>query len=79
MASVRASTTPSMTASRFGATHPWSAAPGSIRADVAQHIGRNMVHGSDSHESAERELKIFFNENEFVSRKHDMQRWLVEK
>ncbi|MDP9017689.1 MAG: nucleoside-diphosphate kinase [Candidatus Eremiobacteraeota bacterium] len=63
----------------IGATNPLSAAPGSIRADFAQNIGRNMVHGSDSHESAERELKIFFNENEFVSRKHDMQRWLVEK
>lgn len=62
----------------MGATNPLSAAPGTIRADYAQNIGRNLVHGSDSHESAEREIKIFFNENEIVSRKHDLQSWLVE-
>ena len=63
----------------MGATNPLSAAPGTIRADYAQNIGRNLVHGSDSHESAEREIKIFFHENEIVSRKHDLQSWLVEK
>ncbi|MDQ6930774.1 MAG: nucleoside-diphosphate kinase [Candidatus Eremiobacteraeota bacterium] len=62
----------------MGATNPLQAAPGTIRADYAQNIGRNLVHGSDSHESAERELKIFFNDNEIVSRKHDLQNWLVE-
>ena len=60
----------------IGATNPLSAAPGSIRADFGQTIGRNMVHGSDSAGSAERELKIFFDANEFVSRKHDLDRWL---
>jgi nucleoside-diphosphate kinase len=62
----------------IGATNPLSAAPGSIRADFAQSIGRNLVHGSDSKGAAERELKIFFNANEFVSRKHDMDRWIRE-
>ncbi len=62
----------------MGATNPLSAAPGSIRADFAQSIGRNLVHGSDSKASADRELKIFFNANEFVSRKHDMDRWIRE-
>ncbi|HUN29489.1 MAG TPA: nucleoside-diphosphate kinase [Alphaproteobacteria bacterium] len=62
----------------IGATNPLSAAPGSIRADFAQSIGRNLVHGSDSKGAAERELKIFFNANEFVSRKHDMDRWIKE-
>ncbi|MDQ2864944.1 MAG: nucleoside-diphosphate kinase [Candidatus Eremiobacteraeota bacterium] len=60
----------------IGATNPIAAAPGSIRADFGQTIGRNMVHGSDSAGSAERELNIFFNANEFVSRKHDLERWL---
>jgi nucleoside-diphosphate kinase len=60
----------------IGATNPTSAAPGSIRADLAQTIGRNLVHGSDSKDSAQRELKIFFNPNEFVSRKHDLERWI---
>lgn len=62
----------------IGATNPLCAAPGSIRADLAQSIGRNLVHGSDSKGAAERELKIFFNANEFVSRKHDMDRWIKE-
>jgi nucleoside-diphosphate kinase len=62
----------------IGATNPLSAAPGSIRADFGQTIGRNMVHGSDSRASAERELGIFFNANEFVSRKHDLERWIRE-
>ncbi len=62
----------------IGATNPLSAAPGSIRGDFGQTIGYNMVHGSDSKGSAERELKIFFDANEFVSRKHDLQRWLAD-
>ncbi|MHB8178048.1 MAG: nucleoside-diphosphate kinase [Vulcanimicrobiaceae bacterium] len=62
----------------MGATDPLSAAPGTIRADFAQSIGRNLVHGSDSKMSAERELAIFFSENDFVSRRHDMERWLRE-
>ncbi|GAC1655840.1 MAG: nucleoside-diphosphate kinase [Vulcanimicrobiaceae bacterium] len=62
----------------MGATNPLQSAPGTIRADFAQNIGRNLVHGSDSHESAERELKIFFSENEIVSRKHDLEKWMVE-
>ncbi len=62
----------------MGATDPLSAAPGTIRADFAQSIGRNLVHGSDSKMSAERELAIFFSENDFVSRRHDMERWFRE-
>ena len=60
----------------IGATDPLAAAPGSIRGDLAQSIGRNLVHGSDSKASAERELKIFFGANEFVTRKHDLERWI---
>ncbi|MDQ2680556.1 MAG: nucleoside-diphosphate kinase [Candidatus Eremiobacteraeota bacterium] len=63
----------------IGATNPLTAAPGSIRGDLAQTIGRNLVHGSDSKASAERELAIFFEPNELVSRKHDLERWIVEK
>lgn len=60
----------------MGATNPLQAAPGSIRADYGQTIGRNLVHGSDSKASAERELKIFFGESDFVSRRHDLERWI---
>ena len=45
-----------------GATDPVKASPGTIRGDHALEIGENVVHGSDSAESAEREIKIFFPE-----------------
>lgn len=63
----------------MGATNPLNAATGSIRADYASTIGRNLVHGSDSPESAKRELAIFFEEKDFVSRRHDLERWIQEK
>ena len=44
----------------IGATNPLDAAPGSIRGDFAIEVGQNMVHGSDSDESAEREANLFF-------------------
>ena len=44
----------------IGATNPLEAAPGSIRGDYAVQIGQNLVHGSDSPESAAREIEIFF-------------------
>lgn len=43
-----------------GATNPLEAHPGSIRGEFATIIGENIIHGSDSPESAEREIKIFF-------------------
>ena len=46
----------------IGATNPLAAAPGSIRGDLAQTIGRNLVHGSDSAASAERELRFSSND-----------------
>ena len=44
----------------MGATNPIEATPGSIRGDLATVIGENIVHGSDSPESAEREVNLFF-------------------
>ena len=46
----------------IGATNPLEAAPGSIRGDFAIAVGQNMVHGSDSDESAAREAALFFPE-----------------
>jgi nucleoside-diphosphate kinase len=45
-----------------GATDPVKAPPGTIRGDYALEVSKNMVHGSDSPEAAEREIKIFFPE-----------------
>jgi nucleoside-diphosphate kinase len=44
----------------IGATDPLEAAPGSIRGDFAIETGQNLVHGSDSAESARREIELFF-------------------
>ncbi len=48
-----------------GATNPLEAAVGTIRGDYAMDTGRNIVHASDSEESAKREIALFFDEEEF--------------
>jgi nucleoside-diphosphate kinase len=50
----------------MGATNPAQAAPGTIRADLALSIDANSVHGSDSDESAIREIKFFFSDVEIL-------------
>ena len=44
----------------MGATNPVEAAPGTIRGDLALEMGENLIHGSDSPESAAREIELFF-------------------
>ena len=61
-----------------GATDPQNADLGTIRADFAMSIGRNLVHGSDSAESAEKELGIFFKENEIFNYERDQEKWVIE-
>ena len=51
----------------MGATDPKKAAPGTIRAKHGDNMGENAVHGSDSAESAARELALFFEKNEIVN------------
>ena len=53
----------------MGATDPKKAAPGTIRAEFGDNVGENSVHGSDSAESAQRELALFFEKSEFVNAK----------
>jgi nucleoside-diphosphate kinase len=50
----------------MGATNPLDSAPGTIRGDYALELGENVVHGSDSTESAEREIAIYFTPAELV-------------
>jgi nucleoside-diphosphate kinase len=52
----------------MGATNPADAAPGTIRADFAQSIDENAVHGSDSAESAAREIAYFFTDDQLCAR-----------
>ncbi len=51
----------------IGATNPAEAEPGTIRGDLALETGRNLIHGSDSPESAKREIVLFFREDELHS------------
>ncbi|UUZ94257.1 nucleoside-diphosphate kinase [Paenibacillus sp. P25] len=53
--------------SMMGKTNPLDAAPGTIRGDYAIHTGNNIIHGSDSPESAEREIEGFFSPQELIT------------
>lgn len=63
----------------MGATDPAAAAPGTIRGDLALDIGRNVVHGSDSPESAEREIALFFRPEELCSYRRAVESWIEER
>lgn len=60
----------------MGATNPKDAAPGTIRGDFGVNVGKNVIHGSDSPESAVREIGIFFNENELLDYEKLMNQWI---
>ena len=62
----------------MGATNPAKAAPGTIRADLALETGRNLVHGSDSPETATFEIPLFFSDDEILSYSRDTDRWIFE-
>lgn len=64
--------------STMGATNPVDAMPGSIRADHALEIGRNLVHGSDGPETATREINLFFGQKELIDWDRDTDRWVFE-
>src|SRR5699024_5828866 len=51
----------------IGATNPQEANPGSIRGDFGVTVGKNIIHGSDSQESAEREINLFCKEDELIA------------
>jgi len=61
----------------IGKTDPVAAAPGSIRGDLGITKGRNLVHGSDGVESAERELKLWFAEGELLDWERVLDPWLL--
>lgn len=62
----------------MGVTNPVEAEPGTIRADFGIEIGRNLVHGSDSPETADFERSIFFSEDEIVSWRRELDPWIIE-
>ena len=67
-----------MVRNTVGATNPLNAAPGTIRADWALDIGRNLIHASDAPSTAERELTLWFQPDELVTFARDVDRWVFE-
>jgi nucleoside-diphosphate kinase len=62
----------------MGITNAASAAPGTIRGDLAVEIGRNLVHGSDGPDSAEREVALFFGDGGLLNWERETDRWIRE-
>jgi len=60
----------------MGTTNPQAAAPGTIRGDFGINLTKNLVHGSDSPASAERELALFFEEGELYDYDRSVEAWL---
>ncbi|WP_301109443.1 nucleoside-diphosphate kinase [Sporosarcina sp.] len=60
----------------MGATNPKESAPGTIRGDFAVTVGKNIIHGSDSSESASREINLFFKEEELVTYEKTVNSWI---
>jgi nucleoside-diphosphate kinase len=60
-----------------GATKPVEATPGTIRGDLAVEMGQNLVHASDSVESAATELGIWFTGDELVTYRREIDRWVI--
>ena len=62
----------------MGATNPAVADPGTVRGDLGLETGRNLIHGSDSLESAKREVALFFRKDELHPYPRDVDRWVFE-
>ena len=67
-----------MVRNTMGATNPLEATPGTIRADYAVEIGRNLVHGSDSPENAVNEINLFFKPEEVITYSRSVDKWIFE-
>ncbi|MCC6792092.1 MAG: nucleoside-diphosphate kinase [Thermomicrobiales bacterium] len=66
------------TRATMGSTRPVEAAPGTIRGDLGLMVGRNLIHGSDSAESAAREVELFFGADAVSGWARDVDPWIYE-
>lgn len=62
----------------LGETHPRDSAPGTIRGDYCIDIGRNICHGSDSVETANKEIKLWFKDEELIEWSASSAAWIYE-
>jgi nucleoside-diphosphate kinase len=63
----------------MGSTRPTEAAPGSVRHDFALEVGRNLTHASDTIENGEKEVELWFKQDELVDWKREVDQWVFEK
>merc|ERR1712178_357684 len=62
----------------LGETKPFDSLPGTIRGDFCIDVGRNIIHGSDSVESANNEINLWFRDNELVDWASHSESWVYE-
>jgi nucleoside-diphosphate kinase len=62
----------------MGSTNPTEAAPGTVRHDFALEVGLNLTHASDSPENGEKEVTLWFTEDEQVDWQRDLEKWVFE-
>lgn len=62
----------------IGATNPLNAEPGTLRGDFGISVGRNLIHGSDAPETAQKEIALWFKDEELVTWEPSLKSWLVE-
>ena len=67
----------SKTRSLMGSTNPLDSAPGTVRGDLGLSVEKNIIHGSANQSDAEREIKLYFNDDEIVNYKRSIDDWII--
>ena len=62
----------------IGATNPLASEPGTIRGDYCIDVGRNIIHGSDAVEAAQREIALWFSPEELADYRTSLEPWVYE-
>jgi nucleoside-diphosphate kinase len=67
----------SKTRSLMGSTNPLESAPGTVRGDLGLTVEKNIIHGSANQVDADREINLYFNEDEIISYKRSIDDWII--
>ncbi|MDC0960719.1 nucleoside-diphosphate kinase, partial [Dehalococcoidia bacterium] len=67
----------SKTRSLMGTTNPLESAPGTVRGDLGLTVEKNIIHGSANQVDADREINLYFNEDEIISYKRSVDDWII--
>ena len=61
----------------MGTTNPLESAPGTVRGDLGLTVEKNIIHGSANQVDADREINLYFNEDEIISYKRSVDDWII--